>query len=403
VCPPGSPSSLEWLLHPLSKEEFFSEYWEKKPLVVKREQPGYFSSLLSLDEVDRIITTLDRRYPDVTPKNANGHVSADQYTVRGDYLDVAKVYQLFAEGATITLTFLDTIIPVLTGLCRNLESEFSCPFQTNVYLTPAGAQGAKPHYDTHDVFVLQVVNSKQWTIYGTAVELPLSGQRFDSSCHERGEPTLQFRLDAGDMAYIPRGIVHDAHSGEDLSLHLTVGSLCYTWADLLLEMVAEASLRQPAFRKALPPGFARQEFDRAGARVTLRSLIQQLSETSGLDPILDRFVDEFISACPPLLRGQMAQLATLDSLTIRSVVGARTGVISHLSTNGESVSVDCYGRSISFPAHAVEAVRFAISKPQYVVGELPGGLDAEGQLALVRRLIREGLVALKQCESSPKL
>jgi ribosomal protein L16 Arg81 hydroxylase len=392
VSPSGFRPSLQWLINPVSKEVFFEEYWEKQPLVVKRNQPNYFSSLLSLDEVDRVITTLDLRYPNVTLKNADREITADDYTLRGDSLDVAKVYQLFGEGSTITLAYLDTVIPTLASLCRNLESEFSFPFQTNAYLTPAGAKGAKHHYDTHDVFVLQVVNSKQWTTYGTPLELPLAGQDFDSTIHERGAPTLGFELDAGDIAYIPRGVVHDARSGEDVSLHITVGVLSYTWADLLLEAAADLSLNDLAFRKALPPGFARQEFDRAQARETFGNLLQQLSAKSNLDAILDRFVDEFISTCPPLLRGQMAQMATLDRLTIDSVVGARTNAVSHLRTDGESTSVDCYGRKLTFPVHASEAVRFALSNSQFVVWKLPGDLDDKGKLTLVRRLIREGLL-----------
>lgn len=156
--------------------------------------------------------------------------------------------------------------------------------------------------------------------------------------------------------------------------------------------LAGKSLNHPAFRKALPPGFAGNEFDRTQARDTLRNLLQQLSASSELDPVFDRFVDEFVSACPPLLRGQMAQLADLDSLTIRSAVGARPGAIFHLRTNGASASVACYGRTITFPSHAAEAVSFALARPQFVVSDLPCDLDDEGKLTLVRRLIREGLV-----------
>lgn len=392
VRPSATRSFLQWLINPVTQEVFFEEYWEKQPLVVKRNQPNYFSSLLSLDEVDRVLTTLDLRYPDVTMKNADRKISADDYTIRGDSLDVAKVYQLFEEGSTLILSYLDTVIPPLASFCRSLESEFSFPFQTNVYLTPANAKGFKPHYDTHDVFVLQVVNRKQWKIYGTPVELPLSGQEFDAAAHERGAPRLEFELNAGDIAYIPRGVVHDARSGEDVSLHITVGVLGYTWADLLLELVAAVSLNDPTFRKALPPGFARQEFDRAQARETLQSLLQRVSAKSNLEPVLDHFVDEFISMCPPLLRGQMAQITRLDRLAIDSVVGAREGVIRRMRTEGESTSVDCYGRKITFPIHAREAVQFALSNSEFVVRELPGDLDDAGKLALVRRLIREGLV-----------
>lgn len=389
---PETRPSLEWLINPVTKEAFSQEYWEKQPLIVKRDQPDYFASLLSFEEIDRVITTLDRRYPDICLKNAGRQVTSDEYTVSGGTLDVARLYQLFEEGSTVTLAYLDTIIPALTLFCRSLENEFSFPFQTNVYLTPAGAQGAKPHYDTHDVFVLQVSGSKRWTIFGTPLELPLSAQDFDPAVHELGAPTLEFELNAGDVAYIPRGVVHEARSTAAVSLHITTGILRYTWADLLLEFVASASLNDAAFRKALPPGFASSGFDRTQAHETLVHLLQRASTISNFDAALDRFVDRFLSACPPVLAGQMSQLAALDSLTIHSVVGARQGVIARLETSDESEIVSCYGRKIIFPSPAREAVRFALSEPRFAVRSLPGRLDDAGKVTLVRRLIREGLV-----------
>jgi ribosomal protein L16 Arg81 hydroxylase len=384
--------SLEWMMSPVSKQVFFEEYWEKQPLVVKRSNRDYFASLLSLDEVDRVITTLGLRYPAITLKNAGQPVTSDDYTVEGDSIDVAKVYQLFEKGSTITLAYLDTVVPALTVFCRSLENEFSFPFQTNVYLTPARAQGAKYHYDSHDVFVLQVAGSKRWTLYGTPVELPLRGQDFDADVHERGETTLDFELEAGDFAYIPRGIVHDACSSETTSLHITVGVLHYNWTDLLLESIADISLNDPAFRKALPPGFARQDFNRAQARGIFRDLLLRLSTKSDFDAMLDRFADEFISQCPPLLRGQLGQIANLDRVVLDTVVGTRTSVLSHVRTDGEATTVDCYGRKITFPAHAAQAVHFALSNTKFTCRDLPGDLDEAGKLTLVRRLIREGLL-----------
>jgi ribosomal protein L16 Arg81 hydroxylase len=231
-----SNPSLHWLIDPFSTSKFFQEYWETRPLVVRRSQPDYFCSLLSFEEVDRVLTTLDLRYPNVSLKNADRSIAPADYVLGGDALDIAKVYQLFGEGATIIFSYLDNVVPALTLFCRSLEREFSFPFQTNVYLTPARAKGFKPHYDTHDVFVLQVAGSKQWTIYGTPVTLPLTEQSFDASIHERGEPTLEFELQAGDLAYIPRGVVHDARSGDTLSLHITVGVLTYTWVDVFVGM-----------------------------------------------------------------------------------------------------------------------------------------------------------------------
>jgi ribosomal protein L16 Arg81 hydroxylase len=384
--------SLEWLISPISKQQYFAEYWEARPLVIKRDNPDYFSSLLSLNEVDRILTTLDRRYPDVCLKNADKPIMAGEYSSAGGVLDIAKIYQLFQEGSTITLAYLDTVVPALTVFCRTLENEFNFPFQTNVYLTPAGAQGAQRHYDTHDVFVLQIAGSKRWTIFETPVESPLAGQDYDPTLHNLGAPTLEFELNAGDMAYIPRGVGHQARSTDAVSLHITAGILRYTWAELLLELIARASLNDSSLRKALPPGFARPDFDRVRAQETARRLLQQAWTASNFDAALDSVTEAFLSACPPSLEGQMAQLATLDCLSPDGVVGVRPGVVFRLQANGEADSVDCYGRTITFPAHVRDAVRFALSQPRFIVRDLPGNLDDTGKLTLIRRLIREGLL-----------
>jgi bifunctional lysine-specific demethylase and histidyl-hydroxylase MINA len=62
-----------------------------------------------------------------------------------------------------------------------------------------------------------------------AVELPLAGQGFDPAVHEQGAPTLEVELKAGDVGHIPRGIVHHARSGDNISLHITAGILRNTW------------------------------------------------------------------------------------------------------------------------------------------------------------------------------
>jgi ribosomal protein L16 Arg81 hydroxylase len=40
------------------------------------------------------------------------------------------------------------------------------PAQTNIYLSPPNAQGFGTHFDSHDVFVLQVAGSKILTEVG---------------------------------------------------------------------------------------------------------------------------------------------------------------------------------------------------------------------------------------------
>jgi hypothetical protein len=165
----------------------------------------------------------------------------------------------------------------------------------------------------------------------------------------------------------------------------------------LIVQPAEFSPRSPKKKRgwvALPQGFAREEFDAGRAKQILQDLVQRIATGSDLEAILSRFIDQWISACPPLLTGQMHQIALLDQLRIESLVGARTDAVSRIRMDEGTASIYAFGRKISFPAHATEAVRFALKQPRFYVRDLPGDLDDEGQLVLVRRLIREGLAVV---------
>src|SRR5208283_3748176 len=197
---------------------FFREYWESAPLVIRRNTHCHFDALLSLQDIDIALTTLDLRYPDVAVANAEVEIARSEFTFGGDKIDVAGLYQLFFHGTTIILSRLHRKLPSLALLCSTLSKQFSAPFQANIYLTPPNAKGFKPHYDTHDVFVLQIAGAKHWHIYGKPVNLPLPSQDYDSAIHSCGSITEEFDLEAGDTAYIPRGIMHDATSGDQLSL-----------------------------------------------------------------------------------------------------------------------------------------------------------------------------------------
>ncbi len=204
--------SLREILDPVATEAFFEQHWETKPLVVQRGRPDYFESLLQLTEVDRIISTMDLRHPQISMINATRSIDSADYTVGSSAIDRVGLYRQFADGSTIVLAQLQNYMPTLASLCRALEYEFSMPFQANVYLTPEKAQGFQPHHDTHDVFVLQIAGSKHWRIYQSPLLLPLRGQEHDPTKPAASLVDREFDLNAGDIVYIPRGIVHEART-----------------------------------------------------------------------------------------------------------------------------------------------------------------------------------------------
>ena len=130
----------------------------------------------------------------------------------------------------------------LRRLCARLCREAGVRTQTNIYLTPPGSQGFRAHWDTHDVFVLQVCGSKRWHLYEGGPDSPLPHQKFDPDQHAPGAHQDEFTLNSGDTLYIPRGQMHAAETTDEISLHITLGLIAYSWADLLADFDERAGI-----------------------------------------------------------------------------------------------------------------------------------------------------------------
>jgi cupin superfamily protein len=385
--------SFEWLIHPLSPDEFFKNYYEKRPLLIEGKDPARFSSLLSIHAIDRYLATSTPRHPDVFLVDAARELKADDYAFPDSgRIDLPRAYQLFSSGATISLGQMHERLPSLAALCRAVEHTFSSHFQTNIYLSPRNAQGFKTHYDSHDVFVLQVAGSKHWTLYDTLIELPLRGQGFDPDKHIPGPPTRELTIRAGDVFYCPRGLFHSARATDDVSLHITLGLIGKTWADVMVEAISEVCLASPAFRAHLPVGFAKPGFDRSAAEANFRSLIERFAGDARLGPILDRFAESFVTSRQPSFEGCLEELDGPPPISLDSRVVARPDLVYVLREEGENVVVLFGSTQITLPSFTREALAFSLSGAAFQVSDLPGPLDDSGKLVLVQRLIREGML-----------
>ena len=95
----------------------------------------------------------------------------------------------------------------IASLAHSIEVELNFPIQVNAYITPPGSQGLVPHYDDHDVLILQIQGSKIWRLYNGVDIPPHEMQRRDKSVPTDGLalPT-DLRLEVGDVLYLPRGL-----------------------------------------------------------------------------------------------------------------------------------------------------------------------------------------------------
>ena len=111
-------------------------------------------------------------------------------------------------------------------------------------------------------------------------------------------------MNPGDCIYLPRGLMHDAQSlGDEPSLHITVGLITKTWADLLLEAISELAMNEPIFRRSLPAGYADRNFDREAAARYFDEIINTISDKAEMDSAFDLLADNFIRARQPNVSG----------------------------------------------------------------------------------------------------
>lgn len=388
--------SFDWTIFPASPDTFFAEHFEKKPLRVARNDPGYYAGLLSFEEVDHVVTGMGLSVPEITVTRSAGDITPADYAYESGFIDPVRVNQLFADGATVILSGLHERLPKLARFCRALESVFSSRVQSNIYMTQAASQGFRAHYDDHDVIVLQVAGSKEWRLYDTPVELPLASQGFDPSRVEIGEETERFLLQPGDMLYVPRGLAHDAVATGEPSLHITTGLMTRSWADLLAEAVTLMAHRDPMLRRALPPGHANPGHDHGQHQAEFEEMLGRVATGAPLGKLMESFRQDFLTGRVPRVEGQMAQLARLGTLSPDSRVSARPNLIhdlTHLEEDG-LVRLVCQGAEIELPDFAREPLQAALTCQDIRVSDLPGDLDEDGKLVLVRRMVREGLMVV---------
>jgi len=186
------------VLGPLGAAQFLRRHWQKRPLLLRGAMPdihGRFSAeelhgLASRDDVEsRLVTHIGRRW------------QVDHGPFKRSQLQRprAKRWSLLVQGVD---THLDK--------ARELLDRFGfLPYarldDVMVSLAPPGG-GVGPHFDSYDVFLLQVAGTRRWRI-GAQADLTL----IDAPLRilKRFMPSEEHIVEPGDLLYLPPHYAHD--------------------------------------------------------------------------------------------------------------------------------------------------------------------------------------------------
>jgi len=185
------------LLGDLSPEQFMRRHWQKKPLLVRQALPGItppasrteLAQMAANQDVEsRLVTAFDGRW----------------VMKQGP---LPKLPPFSKAGWTLLVQGLDLHLPAAHALLSRFRfvPEARLDDLMISYATDGGGVG--PHFDSYDVFLIQVHGKRRWRIGAQKDAQMLDGVPLKIIANF--QPEQEFVLEPGDMLYLPPGLAHD--------------------------------------------------------------------------------------------------------------------------------------------------------------------------------------------------
>lgn len=429
---------LQWLINPVSIDDFKQKYWEKAPICINRFVPNYYTQLMSTHTIDQILRQ------NMIEFTKNIDITSYEKGVRKTHNPEGRamppnVWDFYRDGCSIRILNPQTFIPKVHELNATLQEYFHCMTGANVYLTPPNSQGFAPHYDDIEAFVLQIEGKKMWKLYAprSVDELLPRVSSGNFAEDEIGEPILERTLEAGDLLYFPRGTIHQAHTvpGHH-SLHITLSVYQKTSYGDLLEILMPRALERAInsdvdFRQGLPlniwhnMGLVNKDEEspqRNQISAKIRKLFTKVIEYIDADEAVDQMATKYQhDALPPVISpaesertvygtkckvlpdGNVDEIEFKSDTEIRLLRANILRMIEHedvfriyFYTDNSKEYHEFDPNFIEIDSDMAPAVEFLIkSYPQYIpVGQLP--LDEQLNFDITLELWNRGLVMLKE-------
>jgi len=408
-----STKIFENVIAPLRVDDFFSYHWGTNYCLVKGFEDK-FADLLPWPELNSILRHHRIPFPRLRLCKKGNPIPASAYSVEKEMgsetlqrrrraldtppVHIRNLYEQLQQGATMTLDAVDELYNPVSDLCESFEKLFNERVQANAWVSCSEVPAVSPHWDDHDVFILQVSGEKRWRIHGVSRPYPLY-RDVDANTECPKGIVWDGILQPGDLLYLPRGTWHSATAMGEPTLHLSIGVYSETGIDLM-GWLQDHLRNNAAFRMNLPrfsSGAARQQH--------MNDLRRELLALWD-DDILAKFFEDHQtrteSRRPTLsLPWVLGDSRIPDDPATQLLWTAPRHVKLEMATRDkENVAVMVTeARRYCFSAKAYPILQHFISTERTSLGELFASQNSDLEPGLicsfVRQLALEGLVAIK--------
>lgn len=382
---------FEELISPLEFDDFMSTYWQQDHMVLRDRPEDSFDHIITIEEIDETLSNVSIPINQVDVGTKAVGLAKSSYQ-RGSYADPKRVLEHHKDGHSIILRSMQMWFPGLRQLTNSASRVFNCPVKANIYLTPAGGQSSTPHWDAHDIFVLQLCGAKTWDIHESFMPLPHPNYEFDSRVHPVGELTGELSVSRGQCAYIPRGCVHNPHA-DSYSVHVALGVQVKTVDDAIRGMVDQLTRNIPALRKALPVTdgvFNRLEIADLIAESLERILNDGVDE---LDSVLETLAHSVSTSRHAITNGILRQFAADSKISLSTRLAKFPSADFQLVSESSGTKVTMNGVNYKSDTFLNVVFQFVVDTYEFTVSELPMESN-EMKIAFAERLLQDGAIRL---------
>lgn len=222
-------------------DQFMNEYWHSTPCLFKKAFPK-FEPLCDIDTIYEMASDEDIESRLIT---RNGE---DWQLMHGPFENLPD---LGMRQWTVLIQGLDHVLPEAHDLLGQFRFIPDARLDDIMLSLASDGGGVGPHFDSYDVFLIQMHGHRKWRIGPIGDGRLIEGAPL--KLLENFEPTEEFVLGPGDMLYLPPNYGHDGVA-DGVCSTLSVGFRALNQAELLanlLREMADAVEKDPVLQKSL--------------------------------------------------------------------------------------------------------------------------------------------------------
>ncbi len=373
----------------MSAAQFLRDYWQKRPLLIRRAFPD-FELPLEPDDLGGLgceEAALSRLIEYDRPH--------DQWTVHTGPLDEALFARLPDRDWTLLVQDVDKWDADVAGLREHFRFLPSWRIDDVMISYAEDGGGVGAHVDQYDVFLLQGLGKRRWSI--DARPNPPTAFRDDVELKMLREfsPSHTWTLEPGDMLYLPPGVPHDGVA-DGACMTFSIGMRAPSRSELLLDFVETLAEHLPETERYTDPDLLPARHHGEISEAALQRVASTLGPAAALaDPItradwFGRFITRYRSA-------QMAAPPpnTPDASALEQALRQGAVLLHHPWTRMAWIGIDdtratLFAAGEAFPSPRALAERLCRDTPP----AFDGVPDAE-ELAVLRALVEQGHLILQ--------